>query len=57
MYFKISSCKRPVHLGGCITATVTLTTVNKVKKLVSFSDKCTVKNSLVVSGSAALYII
>lgn len=48
--------KRPVYLGDCVTATVAVTAVNMAKKLVSFETKCTVKNRLVISGSAELYI-
>ena len=48
--------KRPVYLGDTVTAIVTVTSVDIVKKRVFFDTKCLVKNKAVITGTAELYI-
>jgi len=48
--------KRPVYLGDTVTAIVTVTEVNIEKKRVFFETVCTVKNKVVIDGTAELFI-
>ncbi len=48
--------KRPVYLGDTVTATVTVTNIDVLKSRVFFDTKCTVKNKVVIDGTAELYI-
>lgn len=48
--------KRPVYLGDTVTAIVTVTSIDIVKKRVFFDTKCLVKNKVVIDGTAELYI-
>ncbi len=48
--------KRPVYLGDTVTATVTVLNVNVSKKRVFFDTKCTVKNKVVIDGTAEIFI-
>ncbi|WP_122892780.1 MaoC family dehydratase [Arcobacter peruensis] len=48
--------KRPVYLGDTVTAIVTVTNVDIIKKRVFFDTKCLVKNKAVITGTAELYV-
>lgn len=48
--------KRPVYLGDTVTATVTVSRIDTFKKRVFFDTKCTVKNKVVIDGTAELFI-
>lgn len=48
--------KKPVYLGDTVTAIVTVTSVDIVKKRVFFDTKCLVKNRTVITGTAELYV-
>lgn len=48
--------KRPVYLGDTVTATVTVSNVDVSKKRVFFDTKCTVKNKIVIDGTAEIFI-
>ena len=48
--------KRPVYLGDTVTATVTVSNVDLSKKRVFFDTKCTVKNKVVIDGTAEIFI-
>lgn len=48
--------KRPVYLGDTVTAIVTVTSVDIIKKRVFFDTKCLVKNKAVITGTAELYV-
>lgn len=48
--------KRPVYLGDTVTATVTVSNVNVSRKRVFFDTKCTVKNKVVIDGTAEIFI-
>lgn len=48
--------KRPVYLGDTVTATVTVSNVDVLKKRVFFDTKCTVKNKIVIDGTAEIFI-
>lgn len=48
--------KRPVYLGDTVTAIVTVTSIDIIKKRVFFDTKCLVKNKAVIDGTAELYI-
>ena len=48
--------KRPVYLGDTVTATVTVSNFDVVKKRVFFETKCTVKNKIVIDGTAEIFI-
>ncbi|MEE1676031.1 MaoC family dehydratase [Agarivorans aestuarii] len=48
--------KRPVYVGDIVTAKVTITSINHVKKMVSFETKCFVKNKVVIDGKADIFI-
>ncbi len=48
--------KRPVYLGDTVTATITVTSLDILKKRVFFNTKCTVKNKVVIDGTAELFI-
>ena len=48
--------KRPVYIGDTVTATVVVIDVKHQKKIVTFDTCCTVKNKVVISGVAELFI-
>jgi len=48
--------KRPVYLGDTVTATVTVCNLNVAKQRVFFETKCTVKNKVVIDGTAEIFI-
>lgn len=48
--------KRPVYLGDTVTATVTVTNIDILKKRVFFGTKCTVKNKVVIDGTAEIFV-
>lgn len=48
--------KRPVYINDTVTATAEVTDVCIKKKRVFFSTNCYVKNKLVISGDAEIYI-
>ena len=48
--------KRPVYLGETVTATVTVTAIDKLKKRVTFKTICTVDNKDVTTGTAEIFI-
>lgn len=48
--------KRPVYIDDTVTATVEVTDVCLKKKRVFFSTNCYVKNKIVISGDAEIYI-
>ena len=48
--------KRPVYLGDTVTATVIVSNVDVSKKRVFFDTKCTVKNKIVIDGTAEIFI-
>ena len=48
--------KRPVYLGDRVTATITVTKVDKKNKRVYFRTFCMVKNKIVIDGQATLFI-
>ncbi len=48
--------KRPVYLGDTVTATVTVSSLDVLKKRVFFETKCTVKNKVVIDGTAEIFI-
>lgn len=48
--------KRPVYLGDTVEATVVVTSIDKEKSRVSFDTFCKVKNKIVISGKAELFL-
>lgn len=48
--------KRPVYLGDTVTARVIVKSVNIDKKRVFFETICKVKNKIVISGDAEIYV-
>ena len=48
--------KRPVYLGDTVIATVTVTSIDKIKRRVLFDTICEVKNKTVINGYAELYV-
>ena len=48
--------KRPVYLGDTVTATVTVSKIDVSKKRVFFDTKCTVKNKVVIDGTAEIFV-
>ena len=48
--------KRPVYLGDTVTATVIVSNIDVSKKRVFFDTKCTVKNKVVIDGTAEIFI-
>ncbi len=48
--------KRPVYIDDTVTATAEVTDVCLKKKRVFFSTNCYVKNKIVISGDAEIYI-
>jgi len=48
--------KRPVYLDDTVTATVVVTDVNHDKKIVTFDTFCKVKNKVVITGVAELFV-
>lgn len=50
------SFKRPVYLGDTVTATAKVTSIDLDKRRVFFDTTCTVKNKVVISGMAELYV-
>lgn len=48
--------KRPVYIGDTVVATVTVTSINHVKKRVVFDTICTVQERVVLKGVAEIFI-
>jgi len=48
--------KRPVYIGDTVVASVEVTGLDFGKKRVLFSTECRVKNKVVTSGEAEIYI-
>ena len=48
--------KRPVYLGDTVIAQVTVTSVDVLKKRVTFETVCTVKGKPVTTGTADIFI-
>ncbi|MCL4127295.1 UNVERIFIED_CONTAM: hypothetical protein GTU68_056680 [Idotea baltica] len=48
--------KRPVYLGDTVTAIVTVKDIDVVRKRVFFNTVCTVKNKIVIDGTAELFM-
>ena len=48
--------KRPVFLGDTVTATVTVTSIDRDKRRVLFDTMCKVKSKAVISGEAELFL-
>jgi 3-hydroxybutyryl-CoA dehydratase len=48
--------KRPVYIGDTVTATIEVTKVDIDKRYVSFDTICKVKNKIVTTGDAQIYI-
>ena len=48
--------KRPVYIDDTVTAIAEVTDINIERKRVFFSTNCYVKNKLVISGEAEIYI-
>lgn len=48
--------KRPVYLGDRVTATITVTKVDRKNKRAYFRTFCMVKNKIVIDGQAALFV-
>ncbi len=47
---------RPVYLGDTVTASVTVKSLNTEKRRIFFDTVCKVKNKVVISGEAELYL-
>lgn len=50
------SFKRPVYLGDTVKAIAEVTSIDEKKRRVFFSTTCRVKNKVVISGEAELYV-
>ena len=48
--------KKPVYIGDTVTATVSVTSIDLAKNMIFFSTMCFVKNKIVISGTAEIYI-
>jgi 3-hydroxybutyryl-CoA dehydratase len=48
--------KKPVYLGDTVIATVTVTSIDKIKRRVFFETTCKVKSKTVIDGYAELYV-
>lgn len=48
--------KRPVYIDDTVTATVTVSKVDRLKRYVFFNTVCKVKNKIVIDGTAILYV-
>ena len=48
--------KKPVYLGDTVTATAKVKSIDIDKRRVFFDTSCTVKNKVVISGMAELYV-
>ncbi|MBK2267752.1 MaoC family dehydratase [Francisella philomiragia] len=48
--------KRPVYLGDTVVATVIVSNIDVSRKRVFFDTKCTVKNKVVIDGTAEIFI-
>lgn len=48
--------RRPVHIGDAVTATITVLTVDVVRKRVTFSTVCSVDGKEVIIGDAEIFI-
>lgn len=48
--------KRPVYIDDTVTATVTVSKVDRLKRYVFFNTLCNVKNKIVIDGTAILYV-
>lgn len=48
--------KRPVYMGDTVTATIIVKSIDIDKKRVFFDTVCKVKNKIVISGEAEIYV-
>lgn len=48
--------KKPVYLGDTVVANVTVIAIDVLKKRVTFETVCTVKNRVVTTGTAEIFI-
>jgi 3-hydroxybutyryl-CoA dehydratase len=48
--------KRPVYLNDTVTAIVTVTSIDSVKRRIIFDTVCKVKNKTVIDGTAELFV-
>ena len=48
--------KKPVYLGDTVVAKVTVIAIDVLKKRVTFETVCTVKNRVVTTGTAKIFI-
>lgn len=48
--------KKPVYLGDTVVAKVTVIAIDVLKKRVTFETVCTVKNRVVTTGTAEIFI-
>lgn len=48
--------KKPVYMNDTVTATVVVTLIDTKKRRVFFDTFCKVKNKIVISGNAELYL-
>ena len=48
--------KKPVYLGDTVVAKVTVTAIDILKKRVTFETVCTVKDRVVTTGTAEIFI-
>lgn len=48
--------KRPVYIDDTVTASVTVTGTDVARRRVLFETVCTVKNKVVIQGSAEIYV-
>lgn len=48
--------KRPVYIDDTVTAIVTVSQVDRLKRYVFFNTLCNVKNKIVIDGTAILYV-
>lgn len=48
--------KKPVYIGDTVKATVTIKNIDEKRRRLFFDTVCTVKNCIVISGEAEIYI-
>jgi 3-hydroxybutyryl-CoA dehydratase len=48
--------KAPVRIGDTVTATITVTAVDREKRRVQTTTQCTIKGKVVVDGSATFMV-
>lgn len=48
--------RKPVYIGDTVKATVTIKEINEKKRRLFFDTVCTVKDRIVISGEAEIYI-